>query len=67
MLFRKDIEPACAYCVNSDGEYEQLRCLRKNISVEPQQSCWSFKYDPLRRTPIRSPFLSEMDGEDFKL
>ena len=53
MLFRKDIEPRCAYCARAgragDGE---VVCSRKGIVPEDGR-CRRFKYDPLKRVPPR--------------
>ncbi|MBP5166563.1 MAG: hypothetical protein ILP09_04815 [Oscillospiraceae bacterium] len=51
MLFRKDIEPSCSYCVNSSSiDEETMICVRKGIT-SPWQRCERFQYDPLKRVP----------------
>ena len=53
MLFRKDIEPRCAYCQRGTLVNErEVACLRHGI-VPMESSCRSFRYDPLKRTPPR--------------
>lgn len=69
MLFRKDIEPRCAYCAKgcriSEGE---VLCKKKGI-VNPESHCHSFRYDPLLREPPAPIKLntSKLSEEDFKL
>ena len=61
MLFRKDIEPRCAYCAQG------VR-MKKGI-VAAENHCFRFRYDPLKRVPPRPAQLST-DGlkeEDFSL
>lgn len=69
MLFRKDMEPSCLYCVYGRpfGENE-VACEKKGI-VEPGSSCRRFRYDPLKRTPPRPAVLdtSRLTEEDFSL
>ncbi|MDR0858411.1 MAG: hypothetical protein LBN97_05235 [Oscillospiraceae bacterium] len=61
MLFREDIEPACAYCSRSayiaDNEYI---CRRRGI-VEGAGECRGFVYDPFRRIPPENPRLTPID------
>ena len=62
MLFRKDIEPRCAYCAQGVRINEtQVACMENH--------CFRFRYDPLKRVPPRPAQLST-DGlkeEDFSL
>ena len=51
MLFRKDIEHVCRYCLHSrELNEEQLFCIKKGIVV-PNFNCHRFSYDPLKRVP----------------
>lgn len=69
MLFRKNIEPSCAYCAfSSPVDDESLICRKKGM-VKPWGKCRRFVYEPLKREPeapaaVSSAGLSE---EDFKL
>ena len=69
MLFRKDIEPSCAYCESgvSIGE-GQVACLRRGI-VNAGGQCGRFKYDPLKREPPRPAPLEpdRFSREDFSI
>lgn len=68
-LFRKDIEPRCAYCakgsVISDRE---VVCIRKGV-VAAEYHCIRFRYDPFKRVPPRPVKLktSQLKAEDFEL
>ena len=69
MLFEKNMEPRCFYCVRYtplDGE--QVVCIKKGV-VPAGGSCRSFRYDPLKRVPPRphAPDFSHLKDEDFTL
>ena len=69
MLFRKDIEHICRYCVHSSelGE-NQMFCLKTGI-VTPDHCCRRFSYDPLKRVPPQSAPMNfdKFSEEDFSL
>ncbi len=69
MLFRKDIEKNCAYCLHAGkvGEDKYL-CSRKGI-VAAENHCRRFKYDPLKRKPVKAKAkdFSQYDEVDFSL
>ena len=69
MLFKKDIEPCCAYCASgvSIGQ-GQVACLRRGI-VSAGGQCRRFRYDPLKRVPSQPAFLEagRFSPEDFSL
>ena len=51
MLFRKDMDPRCAYCQRgSELDEDRVLCPKKGV-VSPGDHCRSFQYDPLRRNP----------------
>lgn len=69
MLFRKNIEPRCAYCAKGSSINEQeVICRRKGI-VAMEYHCRHFRYDPLRREPPRPVKLetSKLAEEDFAI
>lgn len=69
MLFRKDIEPRCAYCARGSriGE-DKVACIKRGI-VAPEQHCAAFVYDPLRRVPPRPVKLlvEKLTEKDFQI
>ena len=69
MLFKKDIEPRCAYCKRGAVlDEERVMCMKKGV-VSAADSCSRFKYDPLKRVPPKpiAPKFSHLSEEDFKL
>jgi len=69
MLFRKDIEPKCAYCRKSRAISDrQVVCPKRGV-VESGDHCGAFEYDPLRRVPSRPVKLDteKLQQEDFNL
>ena len=65
MLFRKDVEPACALCAHAmalDGE--DLLCRKKGV-VRGDFRCARFRYDPTKRTP--KPKLKVSGDYNFKI
>ena len=69
MLFRKDIEPRCAYCKKGNALSDrEVICVKRGI-VAAEDSCRAFRYDPLRRVPPRPVKLNteKLDPEDFKI
>ena len=69
MLFRKDIEPRCAYCMRGSRIDEgHIACVKRGV-VEDMDKCPAFRYDPLRRTPPRPAELdtAKLSPEDFQV
>ena len=69
MLFRKDMDPRCAYCQRgSELDEDRVLCPKKGV-VSPGDHCRSFRYDPLRRKPPRPVKLhtGDLKQEDFDL
>ncbi|MDE7243925.1 MAG: hypothetical protein K2O18_08115 [Oscillospiraceae bacterium] len=67
MLFRKDMEPRCAYCTKGNVINEtEVVCSRKGV-VAIEYHCSRFKYDPFKRVPPRPVKLetSKLKAEDF--
>lgn len=69
MLFKKSIEPRCAYCQRAKPlEGDMFACPKKGV-VHAAFSCRSFQYDPLKRQPPRPAAVdfSRLSDEDFSL
>ena len=68
-LFRKNIEPRCAYCARGaridDGH---VACVKRGV-VADTDKCPAFRYDPLKRVPPRPMKLdaTRLTEDDFKL
>ena len=68
-LFRKDIEPRCAYCAKGSVINDrEVVCARKGV-VAVEYHCGRFQYDPLKRVPPRPAQLADsgLRDEDFQL
>ena len=69
MMFRKNIEPRCAYCTRgtaiNDGE---VVCVKHGV-MPAEDCCGAFHYDPLKRVPPRPVAMmpSELTAEDFDI
>lgn len=69
MLFRKDMEPRCAYCGRGNQINErEVACAKRGI-VPVESHCGAFRYDPLKRVPPRPATLhtETLKAEDFSL
>ena len=69
MVFRKKIEPRCAYCRFSAPAGEDTVACRKKGVMSASDHCRRFRYDPLRRTPPRpvNPDFTKFDDRDYSL
>ncbi len=68
-LFRKDIEPRCAYCSRGfQLNDREVMCVKRGV-VGVEDSCSKFRYDPLKRTPPRPVSLEtgRLRPEDFSI
>ena len=69
MLFRKNIEPCCSYCLNGSWlDDESVMCVKKGV-VKSWGRCRRFEYDPLKRVPEApsKPATDALSEEDFRL
>lgn len=69
MLFRKNIEPRCAYCSHGARIDDiHIACVKRGV-VKETGKCAAFRYDPLRRTPPRPAVLrtEQLSPEDFQV
>ena len=68
-LFRRDIDPRCAYCEKGQQINErEVACVKRGV-VPVESHCRSFRYDPLKRVPPRPAALDteNLNEEDFSL
>ena len=66
--FNKKLEKHCEYCVYGavlDFE-DQIICKKRGVT-DKTDSCRSYKYDPLKRIPVKVKIASDFTEEDFKL
>lgn len=68
VLNKKETTPACRICshgiLSADGE--SVLCVKTGIR-QLDSSCRSFKYDPLKRVPMRKRGMGNFTKEDFEL
>ena len=67
-LFRKDIEPRCAYCrFGIRLDENKVGCRHRGV-MDAGYKCWRFRYDPLKRVPPAPVALrQEYQDADFIL
>ncbi len=65
---KKDIVPSCSYCGHGRPapNQEYVLCMKKGV-VGVDFACKKFKYDPLKRKPIRPRAIEKFDESDFAL
>ena len=65
MLFRKKIEPRCAYCTHSTPLNEdEIHCSRKGVK-HPEEHCMFFTYDPTKRIPSKAKAVDFTKYEEY--
>lgn len=69
MLFRKKIERSCSYCARAAKIDEDTCLCKKRGIVASDHCCRKFRYDPLKRVPVRMnpKDFSKCDELDFSL
>ncbi|MCI2057896.1 MAG: hypothetical protein LKJ80_01670 [Oscillibacter sp.] len=68
-LFRKDMDPRCAYCEKGRQINDrEVACLKRGV-VPVEGHCGAFRYDPLKRVPPRPASLDAdaLKDEDFSI
>ena len=69
LLFRRDMEPRCAYCAKGTVINDrEVACARKGV-VAGEYHCRRFQYAPFKRVPPRPLKLktSQLKEEDFAI
>ncbi|MBR2877065.1 MAG: hypothetical protein IKC01_08000 [Clostridia bacterium] len=68
-IFRKDIDPQCAYCEHgtTTADTSTVLCKKQGAVMQSFSHCKKFKYDPLKRTPKSVSLVSNYSKEDFSL
>ena len=66
--FNKKLDKHCEYCVygkmlNFD---DQIICKKHGVT-DKTDNCRSYKYDPLKRVPVKIKLADNYTEEDFKL
>ena len=68
-IFRKDIDPQCAYCEYGTvtANKDTVICKKQGAVMQSFSKCKKFKYDPLKREPKVISFKGDFSKEDFSL
>ena len=68
-IFRKDIDPQCAYCEHGTvtANKDTVICKKQGAVMQSFSKCKKFKYDPLKREPKIISLTSTFSKEDFSL
>ncbi len=66
--FNKKLEKHCEYCVygNTLNFDNQIICKKRGVT-DKADKCRSYKYDPLKRVPVKIKLADGYTEEDFKL
>lgn len=65
-LFRKKQEPACRYCSYALAVNEKnITCTKRKKYMEPDDRCFRFRYDPLKRTPSKAKAVDFSKYEEY--
>lgn len=67
-VFNKKLPKYCEYCaIGLCSEYsDEVICKKKGITNR-KDSCRHYKYDPLKRTPLKAKIADNYNSEDFLL
>jgi len=69
LLFRRNIEPSCAYCKHGASlGFGDIACSRRGIMTE-EGKCGAFHYEPTKRKPEYAGVtkLAEFTEEEMSL
>ncbi len=68
-IFKKDIEPQCAYCEHGTltEDKDSVLCLKQGGVMKSYSKCKKFRYDPLKREPKSVKFSGDFSKEDFSI
>ena len=69
MLFRKNIERRCSYCLHCTRlNPDQVLCTKRGVMPE-SSNCMKFTYDPCKRIPGKPKALDlkKYEKEDYSL
>ena len=65
---KKDQIKKCATCLHGETAQDNVSifCRKKGLK-EPDDSCCRYKYDPLKRVPLKVVIDTDYSPEDFML
>jgi len=67
-MYNKNLPKKCEYCLRATplGNGKEMICEKRGI-VNTNDFCRSYKYDPLKREPLRQKISDNYSPEDFIL
>lgn len=67
-LLNKKLSHFCEYCAHGFASTynDEVMCTKKGI-VKKKDSCFRYKYDPLKRVPKKAKIADNYKPEDFML
>ena len=66
-LFDRSITPKCVYCEFCGDKSESGTVCERTGKPLTDEVCRHYRYDPLRRSPVKRPRLPELSPELFSL
>lgn len=68
LIDKKRFEAKCEYCAFArvPDDRSMVLCTKKGL-VDFSDSCRRFKYDPLKRIPVKISLNTDFTEDDFKL
>ena len=69
MLFRKNIQPSCAYCKHGMSlGFGEIACSKRGI-MSDEGKCGAFRYEPTKRVPeySRIPAAAKVAEEELRI
>lgn len=66
--FDKNVPCSCEYCVYGERSpyTNDILCKKQGIT-QLRDSCRKYKYDPLKREPMKAKIADNYTSDDFKL
>ncbi|MBR4123420.1 MAG: hypothetical protein IKT93_03270 [Clostridia bacterium] len=67
-VFNKKLPHRCEYCIHGIGSQysDEILCIKRGITAAGD-SCRKYKYDPLKRQPLRQKIADNYSPEDFSV
>ncbi len=67
-VFNKNLPRSCRYCIFGKDSLisDEVLCIKRGVTAAGDY-CRHYKYDPLRRVPMRAKIADNYKPEDFSL
>lgn len=65
-MFRRKVESACRYCTHAIAvTQERVVCGKRKKYMQPDGKCFRFRYDPLKRVPLKAKAVDFSKYEEY--